>query len=321
MKKLILTTAFIFVGAMPVLAGPLTIPHEFESGTPARASEVNANFDAVKAEVDDNSSRIDSKQNRVTGLCAPGGAIRSIAEDGSVECQSSAVATVPYRIFLQDGLDGYAGTSDTSLYKVPIAFNPEPGSFTQLYSEYQADETTGMLALIRFDMSSVISNAESFLQQFNSGYSVADCTSQITVNNAQLQVFGIGGGGSAGNTPAFLLRYFHETAPLFVELAADWDNANPSEVWDKSGTAVESFNDLIGGIFEAKDMPTSSYGRMYVFNVVPDKVKSWICDSSTNKGMAIEVAGGGSGGSMRFFSKEVALSYNRPKLIVDLKLN
>ena len=40
------------------LAGPLTVPNTFTANTPARAAEVNGNFDAVKTAVDDNDSRI-----------------------------------------------------------------------------------------------------------------------------------------------------------------------------------------------------------------------------------------------------------------------
>lgn len=312
----------ILFWAVPVYSGPLTIPHEFESGTPARASEVNENFDAVKVEVDDNSQRIDTKQNIVSGTCSEGSAIRTIAADGSVECQSTAltISNTPYRAFLQNGLNGYTGTIDTSLYKVPVGFNPDPGSFTQLYSEYQADETTGRLALVRFDLSSLINEATSYRQQFDSAYSITDCSAQVTVNNASLKLFGIPGSGSSGNTPVFLLRYFSETAPLFDELLADWDNANATELWNKSGTTVENFNDLVGGIFDANEMPTSSFGRYYTFTVEADLAKDWICDNSTNNGMAIEITGGGTGGSMSFFSSETSNIHRRPMLMLDISL-
>lgn len=39
-------------------AGDLTIPNSFQAGTPARAAEVNANFDAVEVAVDDNAQRV-----------------------------------------------------------------------------------------------------------------------------------------------------------------------------------------------------------------------------------------------------------------------
>jgi len=63
-KILWMAALFAWVGeghAGPV--GPLTT---FTSGTPAKASEVNANFSAVKTAVDDNASRITTLQSTVT---------------------------------------------------------------------------------------------------------------------------------------------------------------------------------------------------------------------------------------------------------------
>jgi len=44
-------------------ASDVTLPHTFAPNTPARASEVNANFAAVKSAVDDNNSRIGGLEN------------------------------------------------------------------------------------------------------------------------------------------------------------------------------------------------------------------------------------------------------------------
>lgn len=113
-------------------ASNVTIPNTFTSGTPAVASEVNANFSAVKAAVDDNDSRLSNvetnKQNRVTGTCAVGGAVTAIAADGSVTCGAfpaagavsvgraafssmaeDAVATCAYRSYSESG--HFVGTS------------------------------------------------------------------------------------------------------------------------------------------------------------------------------------------------------------------
>jgi hypothetical protein len=45
-------------------AGELNVPNVFTPNTPARADEVNANFDAVDVAVDDNDSRIEANRTR-----------------------------------------------------------------------------------------------------------------------------------------------------------------------------------------------------------------------------------------------------------------
>ncbi len=51
---------------VPSWAGDLTIPHDFVSGTPAGAGEVNENFDAVETAVDDNDARITTNEADIT---------------------------------------------------------------------------------------------------------------------------------------------------------------------------------------------------------------------------------------------------------------
>ena len=62
MKRVLFFILFslIIIVTVPAVAGQLTIPNTFTAGTPAKASEVNANFNAVKVAVDNNSSRLDS---------------------------------------------------------------------------------------------------------------------------------------------------------------------------------------------------------------------------------------------------------------------
>ena len=56
----------IIIGlSSPTWAGDLTIPNNFTSGTPAVAAEVNANFDAVEQEVDDNNTRINRNNSNI----------------------------------------------------------------------------------------------------------------------------------------------------------------------------------------------------------------------------------------------------------------
>ena len=51
-------TLLIAIAAGTTWAGPLTVPNTFSAGTTAKASEVNANFNAVETEVTDNASDI-----------------------------------------------------------------------------------------------------------------------------------------------------------------------------------------------------------------------------------------------------------------------
>ena len=52
------------------MAGSVTVPNTFVGGTSASASEVNANFDAIKAEVDDNDSRITTNTSDINANAA-----------------------------------------------------------------------------------------------------------------------------------------------------------------------------------------------------------------------------------------------------------
>jgi hypothetical protein len=51
--------------SVPVWASDVRLPNTFEAGERARASEVNANFNAVKSAVDDNDERITELESRV----------------------------------------------------------------------------------------------------------------------------------------------------------------------------------------------------------------------------------------------------------------
>jgi len=63
----IIILVFIF-NVSPAFAGSVTIPNTFKSGTKAKASEVNANFSAIKVGVNDNDSRIASLEAAIATL-------------------------------------------------------------------------------------------------------------------------------------------------------------------------------------------------------------------------------------------------------------
>lgn len=74
------------LAATVALAADLTIPKTFVPGTPATAADVNSNFSAT-------STAVNSKQNRVTGSCSVGQAIRAINADGTVVCETGLATT------------------------------------------------------------------------------------------------------------------------------------------------------------------------------------------------------------------------------------
>lgn len=89
--RLITTMLSIALTMSLAVAGEVTIPNTFTSGTTAKAAEVNDNFSAVKTEVNDNNLRIDAietqTQNIETG-CPAGEAIAKIATNGTITCEA-----------------------------------------------------------------------------------------------------------------------------------------------------------------------------------------------------------------------------------------
>lgn len=70
------------VFASPLWSADLTVPKTFVPGTPATADDVNQNFSAT-------ATAVNSKQNRVTGTCPAGQAIRTVNADGTAVCETS----------------------------------------------------------------------------------------------------------------------------------------------------------------------------------------------------------------------------------------
>ncbi len=73
--KLVIGIAGLFY-VLSSEAGALTVPNSFSAGTPAVAAQVNGNFNAVKAAVDDNDSRINANQSNITSMLSGAPAVK-----------------------------------------------------------------------------------------------------------------------------------------------------------------------------------------------------------------------------------------------------
>lgn len=96
-----------------VWVAAVTLPHVFQAGDVIVAGEVNDNFDALNA----------GKQERVTGACPAGFAIRVVNEDGSVECEQDdgAPGSTSWALVGNPGTNAavnFVGTTDAA----PLAF-------------------------------------------------------------------------------------------------------------------------------------------------------------------------------------------------------
>ncbi len=118
---------------------PITIPHQFTGGTKAMASDVNANFSAVRNGINTNrlavydvegsvlslestdtylGNQILEKQDLVVGSCPIGQSIRVINSDGTVECE------------VDDGGGGGSGDITDVLTTAPLAGGADSGAVT-----------------------------------------------------------------------------------------------------------------------------------------------------------------------------------------------
>ena len=117
----------LVIASAALMAGSVTIPNTFTANTTAKASEVNANFSAVKTAVDGNAGDIatnssnistlnSNKQKRVSATCAAGSSIRTINEDGTVVCETDDDAGGDItRVTAGGGLEGGGGSGDVTL--------------------------------------------------------------------------------------------------------------------------------------------------------------------------------------------------------------
>jgi hypothetical protein len=124
LKAAFVHTSFVVCGAGLLFAavagaGTITKPYTFVDGDPAVAAEVNANFDTVYDQVNINTPAIGTKQDRVSGTCPTGSSIRTIAENGTVTCETDDVGSGDITgVTAGSGLTG-GGTSGSVTLSIP----------------------------------------------------------------------------------------------------------------------------------------------------------------------------------------------------------
>lgn len=111
---------------MPPLAwsADLTIPNTFVPGTPATAADVNQNFSAT-------ATSVNSKQDRVSGTCPAGQAIRSVAANGTVTCE----ATLDSRLAAMEAMLNYMPVGpQTNVLQARVSVGGWSTCYTELYN-------------------------------------------------------------------------------------------------------------------------------------------------------------------------------------------
>ncbi len=199
-------------------------------------------------------------------------------------------ATLPpisaHQAYLQEGLSGYTGTTDTYMF----AWNP---------TRTAGDESTLMMttnnvrsALVRLDLSTLPAGA------FNVRASLQLYVTQVPANPVQLHAFRV-------------LR-------LWDEGAASWRNATAATNWSVSGC------DGVGTDRESQPSYTASLpprSRWVSFDLT-DLVRAWLANPTTNHGVLIKAVlqSGAPYQTGEFVSSESQDQGRRPRLVVGYAL-
>jgi hypothetical protein len=127
-----LSVSFLLIG--PGLADPVDIPNQFQAGTPAVADEVNQNFSAVEAAIDDNAADIGALQSSVDQVLVAGVAVGRF---NGVE-PPSVVVDLPLgagTVVVAEAVGGLSGGTVGVISPMGYLFNISSSNFTNPLSQ------------------------------------------------------------------------------------------------------------------------------------------------------------------------------------------
>jgi hypothetical protein len=237
-------------------------------------------------------------------------AILFVACSNPVSSSSDGTDTVFEKtVILQEGLGGYSGTEDTTIYAEEsdwtiVGDAPTASQMTSIYNS-NVNPRYRAIALVRFDVSGLISNMLSDSET---------CEANIEVMKASVELNGTIG-------PSTALTYFNPmdlTAPSWTESDANWTEASSGIAWTGVADDVPVLQDISTGNGDSREgWANSAISQSVYFNLPTEDVKEWVCDASKNQGFAIRNAG--PNGASRFYTSEFPLVWCRPKLIMVLQ--
>ena len=125
MNRFAVNTLIVFFGltvGQVAFADNVTIPNVFQSGSPARASEVNDNFSAVEASVDDNAAEIATSKTNVADIDQRVGTLETgqVLQDDLITTNNTNVTDITQRV---DALEAGQVLQDDSTATAAIERN------------------------------------------------------------------------------------------------------------------------------------------------------------------------------------------------------
>ena len=146
-QSLILGFFMIFtICPWPAWAGNVTIPNTFTDGTAAVAAEVNANFSALEAEVDDNDARITANGSGIVAngldIAANAAAIGGMPGISFLESSPPSYVTATNRVLFQQTLTAPTDGFIFAIFSGIAYFNHTPGTAQVMEIWMNTDGTT-----------------------------------------------------------------------------------------------------------------------------------------------------------------------------------